>query len=292
MSELQLTTTTTIPKGISLSTRQARRLEYKFLVPITMLTNFRKVIKPYIYLDEFSESRPDKQYTVRSIYYETRGFTCYVEKVEGFRFKKKFRIRGYNTTDPNSVVFLEIKSKNQDFISKSRAPIRWNQIKSVFTGYNLNTTSLPFIPETKEAEAAGRFLYHYYRKKMMPVVLIAYEREAFYSRFDRTLRITFDKNVRSRLYPSLDSLYVDRGMNFVMPNYFVFEVKFYGGLPQWIRSIVTKFDIQRLAVSKFAMGIDCHRVERKFLRGVAHTVEFPEINNKLIVQNGKANSYF
>ncbi len=273
---LHLTPAVAPPPGVEVFAKTARRLEYKYLVTKGLADDIRAVIRPYVRLDAFSDMCPDKQYTVRSIYYDTRRFGCYEEKVEGFRFKKKFRIRGYNLPEADSVVFLEIKRKDEYFIDKSRAPVRWDQIESVFAGYGPSGGKIPFKEGSREAEAARRFLCGYYHKRMLPVVLVTYEREAFYSRFDRTLRITFDKNVRSRLYPTLDSLYADRDMKYVMPGHFVFEVKFHRGLPGWVRSVVMRFDLPRLAVSKYAMGIDCHRVEKKLLRGVAHTVEFPE----------------
>lgn len=258
----------------SAGVRSTGRLEYKFLLPRTRAGELREAIRPYVCVDRFAESRPGRHYTVRSIYYDNRRFRCYDEKFDGLRLKKKFRIRGYDSERPDNLVFLEIKRKQGDFISKSRVPVSWAELGSVFPGYGSRPGPLPF-PAGDAAEAAGRFLYNYYRLKLIPSVLIVYEREAFFSRFDSSLRITIDKNVRSRLYPPLATLYSDRGVKFVMPDEFVFEVKFYGFLPQWLRSVLTWFDLERLAVSKYAMGIECQRVEKKFLRGVGHTVEFP-----------------
>jgi len=260
----------------------AGRLEYKYVVPKSLLPELRAALRPHVCLDGFCESRAEKQYTVRSVYYDNRRFNCYGEKFDGFRMKKKLRIRGYNQPGPDSTVFLETKRKQEDFISKSRAPVRWDQIEQLFAGYGPTrlpdcgqAAALPFAPGSPEAEAAGRFLYNYYRRRMMPVVLVAYEREAFFGRFDPKLRLTFDRNVRSRLYPQLAALYVDRDLKFLTPGHFVFEVKFHMNLPQWVRRIVQRFDLQRTAFSKFALGIDVHRVERKELRNVGHTVEFP-----------------
>jgi len=253
----------------------AGRLEYKYVVPKSRVDDLRAALAPYVRHDEHCSARPEKQYTVRSIYYDTRRFSCYGEKLDGFRLKKKLRIRGYDSERPDNIVFLEIKRKQEDFISKSRAPVRWDRIRDVFPGYGVGASPLPFEPGTLEAEAAGRFLYNYYRRRMLPVVLVAYEREAFFSRFDPMLRLTFDRNVRSRLYPSLESLYGDRGMAFLTPGFFIFEVKFYLNLPHWVRAVARSLDLQRQAFSKYATGIDVHRVERKYVRGVGHTVEFP-----------------
>lgn len=254
----------------------AGRLEYKHIVPKSQADDLRNALKPWVLHDAFCAARPEREYTVRSIYYDNRRFRCYDEKLDGFRLKKKLRIRGYNTEHPDNTVFLEIKRREEDFISKSRAPVLWSRIREVFPGYGVGTSPLPFTPGSREAEAAGRFLYNYYRRRMLPVVLVAYEREAFYGRFDPMLRLTFDKNIRSRLYPELGSLYSDRDTRFLMSGYFVFEVKFYLHLPRWIRDVVRALDLQRVAFSKFATGIEVHCVERKNIRGVGHTVEFPD----------------
>jgi hypothetical protein len=263
------------------------RLEYKYVVPKSLLDELRQAMKPYVRHDAFCAASPGKEYTVRSIYYDTRRFSCYDEKFDGFRLKKKLRIRGYNQRRPGSVVFLEIKRKQEDFISKSRAPVHWDRLPAVFAGYRA-VAEPPFEPGTPAAEAAGRFLYNYYRRRMLPVVLVAYEREAFTGRFDPMLRLTFDKNVRSRLYPALGTLYEDRDARFLMPGHFVFEVKFYMALPFWVRAVVQGFDLQRLAVSKYAMGIDAHRVEKKQVRGVGHTVEFPLLPHSLLQRRAAA----
>jgi len=265
-----------VPPGITTSARIApMRLEYKFLADFELLDELRSALAPFVLSDKFAASRPNRQYTVRSIYYDTRRFHCYQEKFDGFRLKKKLRIRGYDAPGPAAPAFLEIKYKQGDFIGKHRAPLRWDRVGDVFSCYG-TTGTVPFAPGSAEADAASRFLYHYHRRKMLPVVLIAYEREAFYSRFDSSLRLTFDKNIRSRLYPALDSLYQDRDAVHFMPDHFVFEVKFYDGcLPYWVRSILTRFELERLAVSKYALGIECQRVEKRELRGVGHTVEFP-----------------
>lgn len=247
------------------------------MVANELLGELRAAMMPYVRLDPFSAQRPDRQYTVRSIYYDNRRFDCYNEKFDGFRLKKKFRIRGYNQLRPDSVVFLEIKRRYEDFISKHRAPVRWDQLPLVFAGYGPKNEALPFAPGSAAAEAASRFLYNYYRRRLLPAVLVAYEREAFFGRFDPRLRITFDKNIRSRLYPALESLYSDRDAIFLIPGHFLLEVKFYLTLPAWLRNWLSRFNLQRQAFSKYATGIEVQRREKKFLGGVAHWTEFAPV---------------
>jgi hypothetical protein len=264
------------PPGVEVFAKTARRLEYKFIVPKSHAGELRRVLQPWVRLDKHSEKRPGHRYTVRSIYYDNRRFACYEEKVEGFPLKKKFRIRGYNEPEADAPLFLEIKRKYDDYIDKSRARFSWRDIDRIFNGYGPSRPNPVFRPGTADADAAARFLYNYYRRRLLPAVLVTYEREAYQGRFDPTLRITFDSNVRTRLFPRLETLYDDRATRFLMPGHFVLEVKFHRGLPRWVSSILTDFDLTRLACSKYALGIDCWRVEKKLLRGVGHTVEFPE----------------
>lgn len=251
-------------------TRGAKR-EYKFLAPIELLDDIRDDITPYVCYDKYAELREEKHYTVRSIYYDTPTFRCYDEKAEGLIVKKKYRIRGYDEEKETNTVFLEIKRKYENLVAKNRAPLKWDRTKMLFSEQIFADQGLACNDDFQE-ENVQRFFYNYYRKKLLPTVLVSYEREAFYSKFDCTLRITIDKNIRSLLYPSLKSLYVDEAQ-YAMPRHFIFEVKFYRGLPLWIRSLVTRYELFRLSLSKYTICIDSHRIVGKFCPRVSHIVE-------------------
>ena len=97
-------------------------------------------------------------------------------------------------------------------------------------------------------------------------MLVVYDREAFFGRFDRSLRITFDKNLRSTVFPSLDGLFEDQGLKYAMAKHLIFEVKFFrSALPAWVQSIVSRYDLPRMALSKFSICLDAHKVPRRSL---------------------------
>jgi len=246
------------------------KMEYKYLVSTDMVGLIRDEMKPYVYFDQYAKNMPDKQYTVRSVYYDTRNFDCYDEKIEGLREKRKFRIRGYNTPQHDSMVYLEIKKKNGDFTEKARAPFKWHQVLALFSPGAPGPRSVFIDNDGEEGKNAQRFLFNYYRKRLLPTVLIVYEREAFCGRFNRSLRITFDKNVRSSLYPALDMLYMAGNFKFAMPRHFILELKFYRGLPQWAHSIITRYKLQKLSISKYTICIDSQPAIRKFTQCLAH----------------------
>lgn len=248
--------------------------EYKFLIPKELLGNIRNEMKPYIVPDKYSDMRKEKQYTVRSIYYDNRSFDCYYEKMDGMKFKKKFRIRGYNSYEENEIVFLEIKRKDESYVAKDRVPLRWEQLEGIFL--NNGRQKIPFAEGTKEYIDTGHFLYNYYLKKLVPTVIVIYERESFFCKFNQSFRITFDKNLRSLLYPSLDSLYDEGNVKHLFGHKFLLELKFYERLPSWINSIIVKYRLERIPFSKYTLCIDSHIAAKKFTRGVGHLPFQPE----------------
>ncbi len=76
------------------------------------------------------------QYTVRSIYFDTYKLDYYYEKRMGIKLRKKIRIRSYNDLayyeDKNPPVFLEVKRKTDNFISKNRSQVDWNNLPALF----------------------------------------------------------------------------------------------------------------------------------------------------------------
>jgi len=52
-----------------------------------------------------------------------------------------------------------------------------------------------------------------------------------------------------------------------MSQHFIFEVKFFrGALPVWLKSMIHRYELKRMALSKFTICIDNHRVPRKALQ--------------------------
>lgn len=243
------------------------RLEYKYLVPNNLVDPIRSDLLPYMELDPFAGKQTSNEYTVRSVYYDTPNFHCYEEKMDGLKVRKKFRIRGYNQPDDKSIVFLEIKRKYEGFIDKNRAPLLYKDLDALFSYPDLDKYIISFSKSDKEKKDAQRFLYHYYRKGLRPAVLVVYDREAFFGKFDPTLRLTFDKNLRGMIFPSLNILYNEDCLKYAMSQHFIFEVKFFRGtLPAWVKSIIKRYELPRMALSKFTICLDSYKSPQKSLQ--------------------------
>jgi hypothetical protein len=241
----------------------AGRVEFKYLVPNALLDQIRSDLRPYTELDPFAGKSASSEYTVRSVYYDTPRFDCYEAKLAGLNERKKFRIRGYDRPEESSIVFLEIKQKFQDFIAKNRAPLLHKDLNAFLSSPDFEKHIIPLSGTDVEKSDAQRFMYHYCRYGLRPAALVVYDREAFLGKFDPSLRLTVDKNLRGALLPGLDMLYDDECLQYAMRRCSTFEVKFFRrALPAWVVAIIERYELPRQALSKYTICMESLRAPR------------------------------
>lgn len=233
------------------------RNEYKYIIHNSLMDKIRQRILPYLTLDKFAIGKENNQYTVRSIYFDNPSLEFYYEKIEGLKNRKKIRLRGYGKVpDQDNTVFLEIKRKYDVPLLKNRAILTYGEALKMFKNLQLNGYSLQDERLPKSIDSAKRFFYHLNSKNLRPVVLVVYEREAYLDRFDPTVRVTFDKNLRSYPFPAINELYEETKTLPVLDNSFIMEVKFNDHFPYWITPTVSEFSLVRRSASKYTMCID------------------------------------
>lgn len=244
------------------------RREFKYLVSNKYLDDIRNELLPYVELDKYASINNDHQYIVRSIYYDSFNLDYYREKIEGLKVRKKLRVRGYNNLQDNNIVFLEIKRKYENFIDKHRSKVYYKNLDDLFFTGNMES----YVIQEKESslDDAKRFFFHINKKQLKQISLVVYDREAFFSKFDSNIRITFDKNLRFSSLPSFTDLYEESILKPALRNYFVLEIKFYQGFSEHLQKIINKFKLTRLAVSKYSICIDADKelkplLNKKFL---------------------------
>jgi len=251
------------------------RLEYKYLIPNERLPELRAKIAPFVEAD--AHSRELEGYTVRSIYFDTVALNCYHDTVEGLKARKKIRIRGYNECEEKNIIFLEIKRKYGVSVVKNRAPVLYEHVEDLLASGDVERCVLTRTDFPNALKDARQFLFHIYSGSLRPIVLIMYEREAYYSKLG-SLRITFDKHLRSSIYPSLDALFSEDNTLYSIPKHFILELKFYDGLPSWLKSTVGALDLEQQALSKYAICVDEHYMLNGFFMrpalALSHAVHF------------------
>jgi hypothetical protein len=238
------------------------RNEKKYLVPNHLLNALRKRMGDFLRPDIFSRENESglPEYTVRSIYYDNRELHCYHEKVEGIMFRRKFRVRGYHFPEKDSLVVMEIKRKMENRVKKHRAFLKYDDLDQLLSSGNIEKYVIPMEGDDDPYGDASRFLYHYNKSQFLPTCLITYDREAYHGLMDPGVRITYDKNIRSLLFPKTADLYSENGLRVLFPGHFILEVKYFTDeMPAWIRSVLHEFRLRNEALSKYALGIDVHK---------------------------------
>lgn len=230
------------------------RSELKYVLPNSSLPSMRRAIEPFMDLDGHCRGREEEGYTVRSVYLDSPDLRYYHEKHAHLQDRMKVRIRGYDQPEDDAEVFLEIKRKFNSKIAKERAPVSYGAVRPLFESgryadYIRGSSS-------RALDTGRRVLYHVHRDRLGPTCLVVYEREAFEGRFDRTFRITLDRNLRGAICPGLDGLFCDEGMREVLPGFFILEIKFNTRMPAWTRQIIAAFGLIQCSASKYCLCVD------------------------------------
>jgi SPX domain protein involved in polyphosphate accumulation len=234
------------------------RVEKKYLVPNQRMDALRERINSFVRPDLYTVNNGGiPQYTVRSIYFDSKDFACYSEKREGLMLRRKFRIRGYNDGGEENRVVMEIKRKIESRQKKYRSFVRYQDVERLLQDGDLEKYIIKNGSGTDDLKNAAKFMYHIKKGLYVPTCLISYEREAYHGKLDPGVRMTFDKNIRSRIFPEMDSLYDDSRMKLLFNNHFVLEIKYFNNsMPSWARSVVQEFRLRNDAISKYTIGVD------------------------------------
>lgn len=233
------------------------RFEYKYRIDPGCLPALRARLRPFMLPDSHTVGKPGGQYTIRSVYFDTRSLRDYYEKLSGIERRRKLRIRVYDQQRPASVAYLEVKRKQGDLVTKLRAPMLYSNAGALLATGDIDGYIIANDGVACAAEHARAFLYYLAQGGMIPTVLVAYEREPWVGKFDHGVRITFDTALRFTAFPQVDGAYRETGMVRCSDNTVIVEIKFDGAMPVWARGIVAEFGLRRTSVSKYCTGIDC-----------------------------------
>ncbi len=226
--------------------RIINRFEIKYRLHCERSRKFLERIAPYIRSDPHNSA--DGFYRVVSLYYDSPDFVCFVEKLDGIKFRRKMRIRLYNECDDEA--FLEIKQRIDRTIQKRRVKDNLNDIMKYLDPKNGDERIM--IPDRVYGEAL--FLVH--TMQMEPKIMVSYNREAYFSIYEPGLRITVDKNLRYRKYRG-EFTFHSGGERFFFPPYeVILEVKFNDVIPDWLCSCLNSFNLVQSRISKYCEAIN------------------------------------
>lgn len=236
------------------------RHEIKFLINRTqhlaLLAALEQQLQPDINADG------DGRYLVTSLYYDTPDYKAYWDKVDGFSFRRKIRVRVYGDqpVTPESEVFVEIKARNGPRMGKRRLRLPYAD------AINLAAVDPAAAHLSSTEQATAQELHYLFSAlQLQPACVVSYQRAAYGGHVDHPdLRVTFDTAVRGRI-ENLSLLRADAGTmtTVVDPSWAILEVKVNQTIPFWFGELLSRHGCTPRRISKYCATLErCRAIRR------------------------------
>lgn len=217
------------------------RHEYKYICSEGQMTGIENNICGLMRYDH--NTGQEKQYTVRSLYFDDYWDSCLYDNIDGHDGREKFRLRIYN--HDTSYIRLELKRKAGGKNQKASCRIDEKLCERIMLGKSLDMGAV-------DADLYRKFCLWQNTRFLRPRVIVEYDRVPYVYK-DGNVRITFDRHICSGSGAEnfLDNDIVTRP---VMPlNQHILEVKFDELLPDFIYSAVQTEGLRQTTYSKYYM---------------------------------------
>ena len=227
------------------------RFELKYVISLQQAERIKTGLRRYLIPDEHGHT--NGRYTLSSLYYDSPDLRCYRENEHGLKFRRKLRIRCYETGDvftDESPVFVEIKQRYDRVTQKRRTIMPYYEALRL-----CNDRQMPdHGPGDKTLiEEIYVFLWQY---NLRPASIVHYDRQAFVgTEYDIGLRLTFDTSLSFQAH-QLHLHEQPSGLPMLPASSVVMEIKVNERIPYWLIDMIAVHNLQRVGVSKYCRSIE------------------------------------
>jgi len=215
--------------------RNFKRHEVKFMITPEQKARLLKVMEPRMAMDSYGRT------VIRSLYFDTDDYLLIRRSIEKPVYKEKLRLRSYRRAEGETPVYVELKKKYDSIVYKRRLSMSNRDAMEWLCGGEHHAKGQIF-------DEIEFFLRRY--GNLHPAALLSYEREAYFSKGDDDLRITFDDNILFRQQElTLDSEVW--GAPVLDDDSIIMEVKCSGGVPLWLTEFLGAEKIYKRPFSKY-----------------------------------------
>lgn len=242
--------------SLSHTIRKFNRFELKYLVSLSQAEAFKQAISANLAPDDHGNVYGS--YYLNNLYYDSPDFRFYWEKIDGIRFRRKLRIRHYETGIPlteSTPVFVEIKQRLNRVTQKRRVMLPYRDALRL-----CNERQIPphAAEDTPVIDEIAGIVWQY---NLRPASLIRYSRQAWIGTdYDIGLRVTFDKDLSytaGQEDPYALSLHE---MSYSLPLFpadrSIIEIKVNERIPYWLTELVAAHNLNLVRVSKYCRSIE------------------------------------
>jgi SPX domain protein involved in polyphosphate accumulation len=227
------------------------RLEVKYWVDRTTRTALTRDLLAFMRPDPHAGEKGG--YLVRSLYFDTPDCMSYSEKLAGMAVRHKLRTRAYGENPSETpIVRYEVKSRYLSYIYKTTVDIPRADYEEVDAA--LQRRLLPPARVMDDAHISKEFFRLQRQYNMVPKVLIQYRRDAFERVEQNRVRVNFDDELYATSH--LDLLGpLKGGRRLQKYGHAIFEIKVDNVMPFWLHQLISKYNLQSEAISKYCFGM-------------------------------------
>jgi SPX domain protein involved in polyphosphate accumulation len=228
------------------------RFELKYFIRAERYRDMVADLSHFMQPDEYGDV--DGFYRIISLYYDSPDFACYRSKVEGLRFRRKLRLRIYQSPGQElSAVdkgFVEIKQRFNRTTQKKRIILPLEEAKRLCAG-----DETPSGLDALDAATAAEISYLVRSMQLRPAAIVSYRRRAFVGgRYERGMRLTFDQQLQGRTH-ALEVNQVARNYHFLPLDWVLMEVKVNERVPTWLMALLGKHQCSLQKISKYCAAL-------------------------------------
>jgi hypothetical protein len=232
---------------------QQQRFELKYLVDESATGWMRDFVSSYLELDEFGIGKPGLAYPVHSVYLDSDELETHHAYINGTKNRYKLRLRYYDG-EADSPVFVELKARVDNCIMKRRCAIRRAAVPLVLAGQLPDMDQL-ITTEPRHLAALERFIVLTQEINARPKLHNCYQREAWVSPNDNSVRVTFDRQVFVEPYFKNEATLEMHTPRLVYAPFVILELKFTNRFPNWFKVLVQRFNLMQGSSAKYSGGV-------------------------------------
>jgi hypothetical protein len=247
--------------NLSHTVRKFNRFELKYIVSIQEAKRFKQALRAYLAPDEHGDTTG--AYAIASLYFDSPDLRFYWEKVDGIRFRRKLRIRHYETNEvftDETPVFVEVKQSSNRVTQKRRARLNCKDALRLCQDRQIPIHELQ---DTSVIEEVAGMTWQY---NLRPTSIVRFTRLALVGGdYDIGLRVTFDTALRyqpaSETTLAGDSLLLGldgglKGLPLFPADQTIIEIKANERIPYWLTELVAMHNLNLVRVSKYCRSIE------------------------------------
>lgn len=212
-----------------------QRVEKKYLMSREQMELFIQRSSGCIELDQYG------LHTICNIYFDTEEDTLIRTSLEKPPYKEKMRLRSYGIPREEDLVFLELKKKWDGIVYKRRVPMTLKEARDYIEQGIWPDHDSQMMREMD-------YFMKFYRPK--PKVWLAYDRKAYFGKEDPELRLTIDRNIRTRT-KGLKLELGDAGERLMDEERYLMEIKVPAAYPLWLARLLGELRIYPVSFSKY-----------------------------------------